>query len=77
MYLDSIRIFNSTIDILVMLGLIIIFHTISYHKDAISKKYLIIVELRFLKNANNIIVLNINNYYSIHTKRILNMIIIT
>ena len=32
------------------------------------------MELRFLENANNAIILNIDNYYSIHTKRMPNIV---
>ncbi len=74
MYLDSTGISNLTIDILIILGLTITSRTISYHKDAISKKHLETVESRLSESVSNVMILNIDDYYSIHTKRMLNIV---
>ncbi len=41
---------------------------IIYHKIIISEKYAKIIDPVLAKYAENIIILNIDNYYSIHIK---------
>jgi len=59
---------------LATLGLTTTSRTISYHKDAVSKKHSKTVESRLSGSVNNAIVLNIDDYHSIHTKRMPNTI---
>jgi len=75
MYLDSTETSNLTIDTLAMLGLITISLIISYHKNAVSKKHSKTIESRLSKSVSNAIILNINDYHSIHTKRMPNTVI--
>jgi len=72
MYLDFIRIPNLTIDTMAILGLIITSRSISYHKDTVSEKHLTTIESSFANSINVVIILNINDYHSIHTKRMPN-----
>src|SRR6266542_5362730 len=53
MYLNSTRISNLTIDILVMLGLTITSYIISYHKDTVSEKYSKTVKSRLSESVSN------------------------
>src|SRR6266542_988427 len=74
MYLDSTGTPNSTIDTLTTLGLTTTSRTISYHKDVVSEKYSKTVESRLSESVSNAIVLNIDDYHSIHTKRMSNTV---
>src|SRR5262245_16785929 len=75
MYLDSTGTPNSTIDTLAMLGLSTTSRTISYHKNAVSKKHSMTVKSKLSENANNAMILNIDDYHSIHTERMPNIVI--
>ncbi len=72
MYLDSTGTPNSMIDTMAMLGLTITSRSISNHKDTISEKHLTTVESSLADSTNNAIILNIDDYHSIHTKRMSN-----
>ncbi|CAJ0852307.1 5952_t:CDS:2, partial [Entrophospora sp. SA101] len=69
MYLDSTGTPDSTIDTLATLGMTITSRSIAYHKDAISKKHLTTVESNLADSTNSALVLNIDDYHSIHIKR--------
>src|SRR6266542_3402043 len=72
MYLNSTRTPNSMIDIMATLGLTITSHSISNHKDTVSEKHLTTVKSSLADSTNNAIILNIDDYHSIHTKRMPN-----
>ena len=72
MYLDSTGTPNSTIDTLATLGLTTTSRSISYHKDSVSEKHPMTVESSLSDSAANAMVLNIDDYHSIHTKRMPN-----
>src|SRR6266542_2068070 len=72
MYLNSTRTPNSTIDTMATLGLTITSRSISNHKDTVSEKHLTTVESSLADSTNNAIILNIDDYHSIHTKRMPN-----
>ncbi|CAG8590529.1 16100_t:CDS:2 [Acaulospora morrowiae] len=72
MYLDSTGTPNSTIDTLATLGMSVTSRSIAYHKDAISKKHMTTVESNLADSTNNVLVLNIDDYHSIHSKRMPN-----
>src|SRR6266498_45562 len=72
MYLDSTETPNSIIDIMITLSLTIISHSIFYYKDTVFEKHLITVKSNLTDSINNAIILNIDNYHSIHIKRISN-----
>ncbi|CAG8696852.1 3492_t:CDS:2 [Funneliformis caledonium] len=66
---------NLTIDTLAILDLSMTSYTISYHNYAVFKKQPMTVKSKLSENANNAMILNIDDYYSIHTKRIPNIVI--
>ncbi|CAG8697727.1 15195_t:CDS:2, partial [Acaulospora morrowiae] len=72
MYLDSTGTPDSTIDTLATLGMSVTSCSIAYHKDAISKKHMTTVESNLADSTNNALVLNIDDYHSIHSKRMPN-----
>ncbi len=72
MYLDSTETLNSIINIMTTLGLTITSHLISYHKDTVFKKHLIIVKSNLADSINNAIILNVDDYHNIHTKKMPN-----
>ncbi|RIB07517.1 hypothetical protein C2G38_2214214 [Gigaspora rosea] len=72
MFLDSAGTPDSTIDTLAALDIMITSHSIAYHKDAMSKNHLETVESNLATSTNNALILNIDDYYSIHTKRMPN-----
>ncbi|RIB13059.1 hypothetical protein C2G38_2198933 [Gigaspora rosea] len=72
MFLDSAGTPDSTIDTLATLGITITSRSIAYHKDAISKNHSETVESNLATSTNNALILNIDDYHSIHTKRMPN-----
>ncbi len=68
MYLDSTSIFDTSINTLANLNIIMTSCMISQYKITISKEHAKIVNLAFAKYMKNVIVLNINDYHSIHIK---------
>ena len=72
MYLDSTGTSNSTIDTMTTLGLTITSRSISNHKNTVSEKHLTTVKSSLADSTNNAIILNIDDYHSIHTKRMSN-----
>ncbi|RIB15363.1 hypothetical protein C2G38_2319654 [Gigaspora rosea] len=67
MYLDSTGTPNSTIDTLATMGLTLTSRSISYHKDSVSQKHSATVETSLEDSYNNALLLNIDDYHSIHT----------
>ena len=63
MYLDSTGTPDSTIDTLATLGMKITSHSITYHKDAISKKHSMTMESNLADSTNSALVLNIDDYH--------------
>ncbi len=75
MYLDLTSISNITMDTLANLNIAIMSCIITCYKNIISEKYAKIIDSVLAKYAENIMILNIDNYYSIHTKWMSNMTI--
>jgi len=73
MYLDSTSTFNATIDTLADLGIATTSRMITQHKNAISKKHAKTVNSILADYVKNTMILNIDDYYSIHTKQMPNM----
>ncbi|RIB28607.1 hypothetical protein C2G38_2157441 [Gigaspora rosea] len=72
MFLDFAGTPDSTIDTLAALGITITSRSIAYHKDAISKNHSETVESNLATSTNNVLILNIDDYHSIHSKRMPN-----
>jgi len=74
-YLDSIGVFNMSIDTFADLGIITTSHTVFQYKTIISEEHAKSVNSTLAECIKNAMVLNIDNYYSIHTKRMSNITI--
>ena len=72
MYLDSTGASNTSIDTLADLGVTTSSRTISRYKTTISEEHANSVNSTFAECVENAIVLNIDDYHSIHTKRMPN-----
>ncbi|RIB13977.1 hypothetical protein C2G38_2196385 [Gigaspora rosea] len=72
MYLDAVGISNSSIDTFADLGITTTSRTVTQHKIAISKEHASTVESALAQHIENAMVLNIDDYHSIHTKRVPN-----
>ena len=71
-YLDSTGTSNATIDTLADLGVTTTSCTVTRHKNTISEEYTRTIDSVLARYAENAMVLNIDDYHSIHTKRIPN-----
>ncbi|SRR6266498_2356789 len=72
MYLDSIDASNTSIDTLADLDITTSSCTVSQYKTTISEEHANSVNSTFAECVENAIVLNIDDYHSIHTKWMLN-----
>ena len=72
LYLDSVGVSDSSIDTLTDLGVTTTSRTVSRHKTAISEEHANNVDSTLAQYMKNAMVLNIDNYHSIHTKRVPN-----
>ena len=75
-YLDSISISNTSIDTLANLSIVTTSHTVTWHKTAASEEHTENVNSALVEYVDKAIVLNIDDYQSIHTKRMPNIITI-
>ena len=71
-YLDSVGTSNSSIDTLADLGVATTSRTVTRHKTTISEKHASTVDSALAQYVENAMVLNIDDYHSIHTKRMPN-----
>ena len=69
MYIDSTGASDASIDTLADLGMTITSRTVTRHKTSASEKHAKIVDSELAKYADKAMVLNIDDYHSIHTKR--------
>jgi len=72
MYLDFTNVFDISINTLADLDITMTFYIISRYKTTISKKHVKTVNSIFVEYMKNTMILNIDNYHSIHMKRMLN-----
>ncbi|RIB07747.1 hypothetical protein C2G38_2213467 [Gigaspora rosea] len=72
LYLDSVGASDSSIDTLADLGVTTTSRTVARHKTAISEEHANAVNSILAQYMENAMVLNINDYHSIHTKRVPN-----
>ena len=72
MYLDSTGASNTSIDTLADLGVTTTSRTITRCKDSVSEEHAQVVDSALAKHAEKAMVLNIDDYHSIHTKRMPN-----
>ena len=72
MYLDSTGASNTSIDTLANLGVTTTSRTITRHKTSASEEHAKIIDSELAKHADEAMVLNIDDYHSIHTKRMPN-----
>src|SRR6266498_1599648 len=72
MYLDSTGASNTSIDTLTNLGVTTSSHTVSRYKTTISEEHANSVNSTLAECVENAIILNIDDYHSIHTKRMSN-----
>src|SRR6266542_5057740 len=72
MYLDSTGVHDATIDTLAAMGLTQISRTITRQKDKVSNAHYQTVNNVLSDSAEMAIVLNIDDYHSIHSKRMPN-----
>src|SRR6185437_8158000 len=68
MYMDSTGASNTSIDTLANLGLTTTSRTITRIKNFASEEHAIVVDSELVKYTDKAIVLNIDNYHSIHTE---------
>jgi len=72
MYLDSTGVSNASIDTLADLGVTTTSRTISRHKTNVSDDHAKTVDSKLVEHAEKAMILNIDDYHSIHTKRMPN-----
>ncbi|RIB25161.1 hypothetical protein C2G38_2031283 [Gigaspora rosea] len=72
LYLDSVSASDSSINTLSDLGVTTTTHTVAQHKTSISEEHANAVNSTLAQYMENAMVLNIDDYHSIHTKRVPN-----
>ncbi|KAF0522003.1 hypothetical protein F8M41_015603 [Gigaspora margarita] len=72
MYLDFVSISNSLIDTLANFGIAMTSCTATQYKIAISEEHASTIESALAQYIENAMVLNIDDYYSIYTKKVTN-----
>lgn len=72
MYIDSTGTSNTSIDTLADLGITVTSRTITRHKTSASEKHAKFVDSELAKYVDKAMVLNIDDYHSIHTERMPN-----